>query len=720
MPEIWCTTCNAYVNPEQGATSGLYCGECGEELEGFSFEEGIEFNEDHTMAGHFISTERAAASAATALAGVPQFTYDENGKLVFSSAVPQSTTSDLDQPMTESRLQTIEKAKKRIASIALMMKIPNHYIDRATNTYKLALLKGCTKSRNPEIVAAACLYFVLRQDKQPFMLMDFSEAMKTDVFLIGHCFLDLMNALNFKLPTVEPFFYVRRFANRLLLNSIKENQTQHQHQEAINRVIQTTLKLIASMKRNWIQTGRRPAGICAAALLVAARIHGFKNVSKQDVVKVVKICTVTLTKRLMEFDKTETAQLSFDEFEKREQEINNGTFQGTIEVLDPPAYSKSLKEKMKLLERDKSRDKESSLSDAESVMSSQSDTLFTDVNDKDVEEAEQLMQDKDIEQITTELEKGDQFARKEREKAKKLAESTPVINTPPNSSQQQTVLTLTNTSVDKSSDDKNLEEAHNEEFDEFENAFDDHGDRSKKTQLQTNNNRGDDTISQTTQQQTVQPQEEPPEEEIDTLSDFEDDSEIEEVVITEDSEIESREKLWDELHLEYVQMMEENRKEKEEKRKQGGGRRRRTAGAAHAVDASSGSIYNMGGLLYGTQPNVSQVESHAVYRSASEASANLLRAKIARNLVSKSLFDEDELISDTQKNQTVDDIHLDEDTDDYSTSNRSVLGKRATQSIQEKNKIDRRNENEFTDEFEDEFGEEEATTTISTKKYKAR
>ncbi|KAF0976438.1 hypothetical protein FDP41_004337 [Naegleria fowleri] len=712
MPEIWCQTCQAYVTPEQGATSGLYCGECGEELESFSFEEGIEFNEDHTMAGHFISSERAAASAATALAGVPQFAYDENGKLVFSSAVPQSTTSDMDQPMTESRLQTIEKAKRRIATIALMMKIPNHYIDRATNTYKLALLKGCTKSRNPEIVAAACLYFVLRQDKQPFMLMDFSEAMKTDVFLIGHCFLDLMNALNFKLPTVEPFFYVRRFANRLLLNSIKENQTQHQHQEAINRVIQTTLKLIANMKRNWIQTGRRPAGICAAALLVAARIHGFKNVSKQDVVKVVKICTVTLTKRLMEFDKTETAQLSFDEFEKREQEINNGTFQGTIEVLDPPAFSKSLKEKMKLMERDKSRDKDA---DTESVMTTQNDALFTDVNDKDVEEAEQLMQDKDIELITTELEKGDQFARQEREKAKKLAKSPPVqsISTPPPQSSSQSHVVLTSSS--NASIDKTIEQTQGEEeFDEFENGFDkEEPHQNKKATIQETNLQTTDQNDQAPQQQ------DPPEEEVDTLSDFEDDSEIEEVVITEESEIESREKLWNELHLEYVQMMEENKKEKEEKRRQGGGRRRRTAGrAVDAVDASSSSIYNIGGLMYGTQPNISQVESHAVYRSASEASANLLRAKIARNLVSKSLFDEDELISDTQ-NHTVEKVHLDEEADDYSMTHRSVLGKR--QSIQEKNKIDRRNENEFTDDFEDEFAEEEETTiSAHAKKYKAR
>jgi len=637
MPGIWCSTCKAYVNPEH-ETEGLYCGECGEEL-GSHFEESIEFNEDHTVVGRFVSTERAMASAATALAGVPQFSYDENGNLIYSSAVPQSTEASDQQPMTESRLQTIEKARKRISTIALMMKIPNHYVDRATNTYKLALLKGSTKSRNPEIVAAACLYFVLRQDKQPYMLMDFSEAMKTDVFLIGHCFLDLMNALNFKLPTVEPFFYVRRFANRLLMNSGNDNQSQHVQQEAINRVIHTTLKLIASMKRNWIQTGRRPAGICAAALLVAARIHGFKNVSKQEVVKVVKICTVTLTKRLMEFDKTETAQLSFEEFEKREQEINNGTFQGTIGVLDPPAYSKSLKEKMKLME--KSQD------------TTQKDlALYTDVNDQDVEEAEKLMRDQEIEEITSELEKGDKMAMEVKKKAnisKKLSAPSQAASQP------------VNLSMDHGND--------NDEFggdDEIE-GFDTR----------------DTSHIEVTQEDTATLAQQEEEEEIDTLSDFEDDSEIEEVVITEESEIEGREKLWDELNLEYLQMMEENKKEKEERKKRGGTRRRKNN--TNMVDASS--VYNINGLVYGGSHQGSSSESHAVFRSASEASANLLRAKIARNLVSKSLFDEDELISDTQKAKETE---------------TTTLGKRSGQSFQEKNFTDY-NSDEFEDDFEEDY-----------------
>lgn len=40
-------------------------------------------------------------------------------------------------------------------------------------------------------------------------------------------------------------------------------------------VLDTSLKLVQSMKRDWMQTGRRPSGICGAAIFIAAHIHGF-------------------------------------------------------------------------------------------------------------------------------------------------------------------------------------------------------------------------------------------------------------------------------------------------------------------------------------------------------------------------------------------------------------------------------------------------------------
>uniref|UniRef100_A0A3Q2D8X6 Transcription factor TFIIB cyclin-like domain-containing protein n=1 Tax=Cyprinodon variegatus TaxID=28743 RepID=A0A3Q2D8X6_CYPVA len=77
----------------------------------------------------------------------------------------------------------------------------------------------------------------------------------------------------------------------------------------------TALRLVQRMKRDWMHTGRRPSGLCGAALLVAARLHDFCRTIK-EIVNVVKVCETTLRKRLTEFEDTPTSQLTIEEFMK--------------------------------------------------------------------------------------------------------------------------------------------------------------------------------------------------------------------------------------------------------------------------------------------------------------------------------------------------------------------------------------------------------------------
>jgi len=81
------------------------------------------------------------------------------------------------------------------------------------------------------------------------------------------------------------------------------------------------------MKRDWMQVGRRPAGICGAGLLIAARLHGFRR-TQREIMQVVKIGDVTLRKRLMEFEDTPSGKLTPEEFETIDLE----------EEADPPAF----------------------------------------------------------------------------------------------------------------------------------------------------------------------------------------------------------------------------------------------------------------------------------------------------------------------------------------------------------------------------------------------
>ena len=169
--------------------------------------------------------------------------------------------------------------------------------------------RNFTRGRRTQQVAGACLYIVCRQESRPYMLIDFSDVVQTNVYVLGAVFLQLCRLLRLEQhplisKPIDPSLFIHRFADKLNLG------------RRMHAVANTALRLVASMKRDWMQTGRRPSGVCGAALWVAALLHGYER-SKRDVVAVVHVGEATLRKRVTEFENTPSAQLSIDEFDAR-------------------------------------------------------------------------------------------------------------------------------------------------------------------------------------------------------------------------------------------------------------------------------------------------------------------------------------------------------------------------------------------------------------------
>lgn len=150
------------------------------------------------------------------------------------------------------------------------------------------------------------------------MLLDFSDVLRTNVYELGNMFLKLCRLLSLDLPLIDPSLYIGRFASKLEFG------------DKTSLVANTALRLVSRMKRDWIQTGRRPSGICGACLLIAARLYGFRR-TQREIIQVVRICDMTLRKRLDEFAETASSQLTPEEFHGvwLEQEA------------DPPSFTKN-------------------------------------------------------------------------------------------------------------------------------------------------------------------------------------------------------------------------------------------------------------------------------------------------------------------------------------------------------------------------------------------
>ncbi|KAJ7159849.1 BRF1-domain-containing protein [Mycena crocata] len=259
---------------------------------------------------------------------VSELTFGETssgGAMVQGSFVGQGAThARMSGPYgnrggSDSRAQTIENASRKINMIASVLRLSETVSNTALRMYTLAVEHKFTKGRKSLNVVAVCLYIACRQkDTHTHMLIDFSDLLQVNVFELGHTYLQLVQTLNLRLPLVDPSHYISRFAALLEFG------------DETPKVSMDAVRLVQRFDRDWMTRGRRPAGICGAALLLAARMNNFRR-SVEEIVQVVKIADTTLKKRLDEFKNTPSGSLTLADF--RSVWLD--------EEVDPPAYTRN-------------------------------------------------------------------------------------------------------------------------------------------------------------------------------------------------------------------------------------------------------------------------------------------------------------------------------------------------------------------------------------------
>ncbi|XP_071874921.1 brf RNA polymerase III subunit isoform X2 [Bombus fervidus] len=228
----------------------------------------------------------------------------------------------------ESRGITLQNARKGITHLCMQLQLNQHCIDTSMNFYKMALNRQLTRGRKQAHNHAACVYITCRTEGTAHMLIDISDVLQICVHELGRTYLRFTQALCINIPSVDPCLYIMRFANKLEFG------------EKTHEVSMTALRVVQRMKRDSIHSGRRPSGLCGAALLMAARLHEF-NRSPADIIKIVKVHESTLRKRLIEFGDTPSSALTLEEFMTVDLE----------EEQDPPAFKAARKKDRERLQK---------------------------------------------------------------------------------------------------------------------------------------------------------------------------------------------------------------------------------------------------------------------------------------------------------------------------------------------------------------------------------
>ncbi|AEO60964.1 hypothetical protein MYCTH_2310743 [Thermothelomyces thermophilus ATCC 42464] len=206
---------------------------------------------------------------------------------------------------SEARERSLREARQLMNQFAHQLQIAPHVAEKAFQVYKFASNSNFIQGRRKNTVAAVCIYAVCRkEDNNKVMLIDLADIIKTDVFLLGRSYKDLLNALPDMKDGTKPIIIedlIFRFASKL------------EFLHDTNKVALSAIRIAQRMRHDNITHGRRPAGICGAALIMAARAHNYRR-TVREVVYIAKVTMATLQERMEEFANVPSAQMTVRDF----------------------------------------------------------------------------------------------------------------------------------------------------------------------------------------------------------------------------------------------------------------------------------------------------------------------------------------------------------------------------------------------------------------------
>ncbi|KAK4150788.1 hypothetical protein C8A00DRAFT_17746 [Chaetomidium leptoderma] len=206
---------------------------------------------------------------------------------------------------SEARERSLREAKQLMNQFAHQLRIAPHVAEKAFQVYKFASNSNFIQGRRKNTVAAVCVYAVCRkEDNNKVMLIDLADIIKTDVFLLGRSYKDLLAALPEMKDGTKPIIIedlIFRFASKL------------EFLHDTNKVALSAIRIAQRMRHDNITHGRRPAGVCGAALIMAARAHNYRR-TVREVVYIAKVTMTTLQERMEEFSNVPSAQMTIRDF----------------------------------------------------------------------------------------------------------------------------------------------------------------------------------------------------------------------------------------------------------------------------------------------------------------------------------------------------------------------------------------------------------------------
>lgn len=230
-----------------------------------------------------------------------------------------------------------KKLNSFLSSLIGNLKLPSYFAENSKRFYNICVNKNFLRGRSTLLVISTILYILTRVNKLGYLLIDFSDITKINLFSLGVCYLQMIKLLNIDIDVIDPSLFIKRFCTKITGVDTK-------------KIAMTSLRVLQSMKKSWLSEGRNPSGLCGAAIYISLCLNGY-NFTPETICDIVQISEQTLIKRVNEFKETSFAKLTKEEFEM----VNFDTMCHD----DPPSFIKNrLEEKLRLSENTEGKKQE--------------------------------------------------------------------------------------------------------------------------------------------------------------------------------------------------------------------------------------------------------------------------------------------------------------------------------------------------------------------------
>lgn len=180
--------------------------------------------------------------------------------------------------------RNLKQAFGELERMAAALGIPKPCRETAAAIYRRAVENDLLPGRSIEAMTTASLYAATRQHNTPRTLGAFESVSRVEKLPIQRAYRYLSGELGLAIPPQDPLEYLPQFASELEVGD---------DVEALAR------EILETSKRQGVHTGKKPAGITAAAIYAATRISN-EHLTQPTVSERVDVSVITIRKRYQE------------------------------------------------------------------------------------------------------------------------------------------------------------------------------------------------------------------------------------------------------------------------------------------------------------------------------------------------------------------------------------------------------------------------------------